>query len=89
MSRKFTKYPSTKVLASAKRKYEPNFTSPKMPTPKYATVGDLKRELAKFSDECPISVIGEYGWGINPPDYDLCFIKEISDSGDSCDIYLV
>jgi len=80
MARKFTKYPSEFVQAS---RYGNEIKS------KYETVGDLINALSKFPSDYPINLVGQYGWGVNPPDNDLCFIKEISDSGDSCDIYLI
>lgn len=80
MKRTFTKYPDGYIKAS---RYGNEIK------PKYETVGDLKKALVQFPDDCPIRLIGEYGWGVNPLDNDLCFIKEIGDSRDSCDIYLV
>ena len=73
MKRSFTKYPSNYVSASKK------------PQPKYETVGDLKKALASFPDDYPIKVIGPQGWGIDK-DGNLCFIKNIADYDDACEI---
>ena len=73
MKRSFTKYPSNYVRASKNLK------------PKYNTVGDLKKALASFPDDCPIRVIGQQGWGIDE-NGDLCFIKNIADYDDACEI---
>ena len=73
MKRTFTKYPSNYVSASKKSK------------PKYNTVDDLKKALAQFPDDYPIRMIGQQGWGIDE-NGDLCFIKNIADYDDACEI---
>ena len=77
MKRKFTKYPSTSIQASFKK-----------PEPKYDTVGDLIQALSKFPSDYPVKVIGA-GFGINEPDNDLCFIKDITDYDTTCTIEIV
>ena len=77
MKRTFTKYPSTTISASS-------YGNPVKA--KYNTVGDLKKALSQFPDDYAIRLIGQYGWGVNPPDNDLCFIKEITDYDNVCEI---
>ena len=79
MKRKFTKYPSKSISAS---RYG------NKPSPKYNTVGDLKKALATFPDDYPIRLVGQQGWGIDENN-DLCFIKNITDYDDACEIELL
>jgi hypothetical protein len=53
--------------------------------PKYDTVGDLISALQKFPNDYPVRLVGEYGWGIDE-NKDKCFIKDISDFDDACEI---
>lgn len=76
MKRKFTKYPSTAISASS-------YGNPVKS--KYNTVGDLKKALSQFPDSYPIRVIGQHGWGIDE-NQDLCFINDIVDYDDACEI---
>ena len=71
----FTKYPSSSVKAS----------SIKRPQPTYETVGDLKKALSQFPDDYAIRLIGQQGWGVDE-NGDLCFIKNIADYDNACEI---
>jgi hypothetical protein len=54
---------------------------------KYETVGDLITALQKFPEDYPIKLVGQSGWGIDKDD--SCFIKNISDYDDACEIELI
>lgn len=75
MNRKFTKYPSSYVRAA------------KTKSPKYDTVGDLISALQKFPADYPIRLIGQSGWGIDGND--TCFIRNIADYDDACEIEII
>jgi hypothetical protein len=57
----------------------------KLKSVKYNTVGDLISALNKFPSDYPIRLVGEYGWGIDE-NKDKCFIKNIADYDDACEI---
>lgn len=75
MKRTFTKYPSGYVSAS------------KSKSTKYETVGDLITALQEFPKDYPIKLVGQAGWGIDKDD--SCFIKNIADYDDACEIELI
>lgn len=75
--RQFTKYPSNYVKAS------------KSKSVKYDTVGDLISALQKFPKDYPVKLVGQAGWGINADGEDICFIKNIAEYDDACEIELI
>ena len=79
MARHFTKYPSSYVKSSAFGKPKPV---------KYETVGDLIAALQKFPADYPVRLVGQTGWGIDV-NGNLCFIKNIVDYDDACEIEII
>lgn len=74
MKRTFTKYPNSYVSAS------------QLKSTKYETVGDLISALQTFPKDYPVKLVGQSGWGINADGEDICFIKNIADYDDACEI---
>ena len=77
MKRTFTKYPNSYVRAT------------KSKSVKYDTVGDLISALQKFPKDYPVKLVGQSGWGINADGEDICFIKNITEYNDVCEIELI
>ena len=56
---------------------------------KYDTVEDLISALQKFPKDYPVKLVGQSGWGINADGEDICFIKNIAEYDDTCEIELI
>lgn len=54
----------------------------------YSTVGDLINKLKEFPSDYPIRIVGQEGWGVDS-NKDLCFVKDVVDYDDACEIEII